>query len=163
MLKGDQRVRTRGVFPQAPAGPSLELIDYLLGTRQTPPAERRKKKAVGDLSALGILAIDKDDRMAIDEPAVLDGATIILSALRRVVEKAPGCQRCFAMLADDPATPSAELGKVIQEAWAADWKPETVKGIGRNVRSWARACGLGTRIRKPKFRSRRTPGQISNP
>ena len=131
-------------FPRVPQARRLNCSSTSRRSRRPLLASADENKRPRIFLQSAFSPSNKNERMTIDEPTILDGAEIDTQVLRGLVEKAPGCQRCFAMLAEDPTTSATELGAVIQEAWAAEWQPETTKGIGRNVRSWARECGLPT-------------------
>jgi predicted transcriptional regulator len=155
-------LRLRGAFPQSPAGPAQELLLHFADTSNPAPGGRRYQRAVAELSSLGIVSAD-GNQVTLEVTEVVRDGRIDGERLRECVLKMPGCLEAFKLLESNPSATPGEIGALLKAAFGATWGTTTTSQIGKNLRSWARLCGLTTeqsRKGKPSPPSQASP-QIS--
>lgn len=149
LLSGAVPVRVRSAFPGSNAGPALQLLKHLADpTNVSRPSANGFRAAVRDLSLLGLIELDARERIALADAQLFRGGDIDMAHLRAVVESQPGMREAFETLVRDPAATIRELGDSHRRLLGADWAEQTTASIGKFIRSWARACGIETVLRR---------------
>lgn len=149
LLSGAVPVRVRSAFPGSNAGPALQLLRHLADpTNVSRPSANGFRAAVRDLSLLGLIELDARERIALADARLFRGGDIDMAHLRAVVESQPGMREAFETLALNPAATIRELGDSHRKLMGADWAEQTTASIGKFIRSWARACGIDTVLRR---------------
>jgi hypothetical protein len=137
-------LRLRGAFPQSPAGPAREMLLHFADATNPAPTGRRYQRAVAELSSLGIVSAE-GSHVTLESVEVIHDGQIDTERLRECVVKMPGCLDAFQLLEANPSSTPGEIGKLLRSAFGATWGTTTTSQIGKNLRSWARFCGLTTK------------------
>jgi hypothetical protein len=74
---------------------------------------------------------------------------------------APGVRDAFAALEQEPWLSPLVVGGIIRSAVGAEWKDSTTLANGKYARSWAKACGVETRLRPPTTGGRRMAASMA--
>jgi hypothetical protein len=141
-------VRTRGVFPQRPPGPSVALLRRIasgnqVGRELTEP----KTDALRDLLLLGAVEFTAEGSVQLVRPELIRDGEIDKACLRTLIEAKKGCKEALALLEGDSAASPAMVGEVICKAHGAEWAPGTMHSTGKHLRAWVRLAGVRTRAR----------------
>lgn len=149
LLSGAVPVRVRSAFPGSNAGPALKLLEHLADpTNVSRPSKNGFRAAVRDLSLLGLIELDAREQIALADDLLFSEGAIDAAHLLGVVAIQPGMREAFETLARDPATNIRELGESHRALLRADWADQTTASVGKFIRSWARACGIETSLRR---------------
>jgi hypothetical protein len=158
LLAGATPVRVRGVFPQTAAGPSIELLLHLADPANKPrPQARRSQSALRDLSAIGAVALDARDNVTLTRADLVSDGAVSGEVLNELARKAPGVADGFSELEMQPWLTPLAVGGIIRAAVGAEWKEATTISNGKYLRSWAKACGIETRLKPPGAGHQRGP------
>jgi hypothetical protein len=151
LLSGAVPVRVRSAFPGSSAGPAVQILQHLANPASfSRPSNNGFRASVRDLSLLGVIELDARDRIALADDHLLVDGEVDRARLRTVVEGQPGMREAFESLEQDPATTPRDLGAAQRARIGADWADQTTASVGKFIRSWARACGIKTTLkRKP--------------
>jgi hypothetical protein len=156
LLAGATPVRVRGVFPQTAAGPSIELLLHIADPANQPrPSPRRSQTALRDLSAIGAVALDARDNVTLSRADLVTDGAVSAEVLIELARTAPGVADAFAQLEEQPWLAPHAVGDIIRSAVGAEWKEATTIATGKYLRSWAKACGIQTRVKPPTIGPRR--------
>ena len=137
LLGGQVVHRMRGGFPHDAAGPSLNLLTEL-GSGQMVT----KTRAVRSLEIIGCVRENADGSYSLTQPdLVVDGA-VVPERLHQLLVAVPGVPEGLAVIESNPAARPEEVGEAVRQALSAEWAVTTTKGIGKHLRSWARAAGI---------------------
>jgi hypothetical protein len=147
LLSGAVPVRVRSAFPQAPSGPAAQLLLHLADPSNPRPPQRSFRPALRDLALLNAVELDDHDHITLTDHALVADGAIDAVALRRRVESMPGLAEAFELLTEEPAASPQRVAACIANAHGAEWAHSTALSIGKYVRSWARECGVETKLR----------------
>lgn len=148
LLTGSLPVRVRSTFPGTSPGVALRLLRHLGSPTNYPrPTDRAFADAARDLSLIGAVEIDSAERLVLRTPDLVKGHEVDASILRRLVESQRGMREALAVLAEEPATTPLTLGRSQGALVGAEWSEEMARTVGKNMRAWARACGVATALR----------------
>ena len=141
-------VRTRGVFPQRPPGPSIATLERLASGEQIGPlVSERELEALRDLILLGVVEFSKAGMVQLLRPELFQNGKINANALRPLIEDRKGCKEALVVLERDGAATPSTIGEVIRRAHGAKWAAGTAHSVGKHLRGWARLAGITTRTR----------------
>ncbi len=150
LLAGATPVRVRGVFPQTAAGPAIEFLLHIADPANQPrPQARRSQAALRELSAIGAVALDARDNITIARSNLVSDGVVSPEVLGELARAAPGISEAFAALENEPWLGPLAVGTMLRSAVGAEWQESTTISNGKYVRSWAKACGIKTRLKKP--------------
>jgi hypothetical protein len=150
LLAGATPVRVRGVFPHTAAGPPIELLLHIADPANSPrPMGKRGQAALRDLSAIGAIALDARDNVALTRTDLVVNGTIRADVLSELTRAAPGIDVAFQALENQPWLTPLAVGEIIRSAVGAEWREATTTATGKYIRSWAKACGVATRLKPP--------------
>ncbi|MEU6860310.1 restriction endonuclease [Glycomyces sp. NPDC046736] len=148
LLSGVGPVRVRSAFPGGLPGASLQLLLHLSDSSNfARPSARGFKSAVRDLSLLGVVERDSEDRILLSDRSLVADGVIVTQRLRSIVERQPNMRTIFKYLEADPGASLAVIGELHRTSVGADWAQSTTIGMGKFIRAWARACGIETKTR----------------
>jgi hypothetical protein len=149
ILSGTAPVRVRGVFPQAPAGPSEQLLQHLSNPSVPRPPHRQAVTALRDLTVLGAVNLDERDRVSLARRELVTDGQVAPAAVEELVRAQPGGPQALDFLRAKPHAPPEQVGEVLKQAIGATWSRSTLVSTGKYFRSWARLCGYQTRRKPP--------------
>jgi hypothetical protein len=148
LLSGAVPIRVRSAFPGSNAGPALTTLQHLAApTEFDRPPERAFRAALRDLTLLGAIELDAGERVTLVDPELAPGGVVNVVRLALVVSEQRGMHEAFDRLREDPSCSPKQLGEYQRAALGADWAPATTASAGKFIRSWARACGIATRLK----------------
>lgn len=105
--------------------------------------------ALRDLAAIGAIALDARDNVTLTRTEIVIDGTVSTEVLRGLARTAPGVDAAFQELEEQPWLPPLAVGEIIRSAVGAEWRESTTTSSGKYVRSWAKACGVRTRLKAP--------------
>ncbi|MGJ5819931.1 nSTAND1 domain-containing NTPase [Paludibaculum fermentans] len=145
-------IRTRGVFPQRPPGPSIALLRRIASGCQVggKPTELGRTDALRDLLLLGAVEFTAEGSFRLVRPELIRDGELDQSCLRTMIEAKKGCKAALELIEEDSAANPATVGEVICKAHGAEWASGTVHSTGKHLRAWARLAGIRTRSRPPR-------------
>jgi hypothetical protein len=150
LLAGAAPVRVRGVFPQGPAGPAEALLLFLAEPETQPrPDERKFRSALRDLTVLGAVALDARDNVTLARANLVEDGEIATDVINELVRAMPGATDALDALIAEPWLPPTAVGGMMRDSIGAGWSEATTVSNGKYLRSWARLCGVRTRMRPP--------------
>jgi hypothetical protein len=143
-------VRTRGVFPQRPPGPTLALLRRIAaGERIGDNLGPDERDGLRELVSLGAVEFTREGRVDLVRPELISGTQINAECLRELMMAKPGCKAALGLLEHDSAASPAVVGQVVGKAHGAEWSAGTAHAVGKHLRSWARLAGVRTATRRP--------------
>lgn len=140
LLGGQVIHRMKGGFPHDAAGPSLKILIDLAGGRTV-----KKTRAVRSLEILGCVREDADGSYVLTHHDLVVDGTIVPGKLYQLLMNIPGVPEGLAEIHANPAARPEEVGEAVKRALSAEWAVGTTRGIGKHLRSWARAAGVPVR------------------
>lgn len=141
-------IRAKGIFPQQPPGPSVELLRRLsAGDPLQDDLSRREAAALRELVLLGAIEFHPDGKVHLVDPKLVVKGEVDPLQLRRLLEGKRGCAEALALLEGDPSARPEVVGEVVRRAYRAEWSSATTHGVGKHLRAWARLAGITTKIR----------------
>ena len=152
-------IRTRAVFPQRTPGPSVALLCRIAtGNQIGPKLGGSEADALRQLLVLVAVEFRAGGSVQLVRPELICDGQVNAPCLRSLMEAKRGCKEALALLEEDGAAAPSIVGEVIRGAHGAEWTPQTVHWIGKNLRAWARLAGVKTLTRRP-HRAVDTPDQ----
>ena len=140
LLGGQVVHRIKGGFPHDAAGPSLKvLIDIANGQ------DVRKTRAIRSLEILGCVREGPNGSYMLNQQDLVVNGAVVPERLRQLLLAVPGVPEGLAVIEANPAARPEDVGQAVREALAAEWAKLTIRGIGKHLRSWARAAGVPVR------------------
>jgi hypothetical protein len=146
-------VRTKGVFPQRPPGPTLAVLRRIataecVGDNLGPD----EMDGLRELLALGAVKFTREGRVDLVRPELISGTQINAECLRELMMAKEGCKAALGLLEHDAAASPAVVGQMVGKAHGAEWSTSTAHSVGKHLRSWARLAGVRTTTRRPRSR-----------
>ena len=113
-----------------------------------------------DLSSIGAIALDARDNVTLTRTDLVSGGRVSSEVLGTLARAAPGVDAAFQELEQEPWRSPLAVGEIIRNAVGAEWRESTTTSSGKYVRSWAKACGVETRLKAPG-RAKRGQTQVA--
>jgi hypothetical protein len=152
-------VRTRGVFPQRPPGPSVALLRRIASGNQVGgELTKPETDALRDLLLLGAVEFTAETSVRLVRRELIRDGEIDKAWLRTLIEAKKGCKAALALLEGDSAASPAMVGEVVCRAHGAEWAPGTIHSTGKHLRAWARLAGVRTRARPSRVKDNSASG-----
>lgn len=151
LLGARPRRRSRGVFPQAPPGPTLNVIRMLLGRTDGVVTVSRTTtmRAIHDVSAMRVLRSDSGRVVVVPPDLIDEHGNFTPARLREVLSKLPGVAAALEA-ADERQLSLLQLGEFVRDAHTATWADSTTSLVGKYLSAWLR-------LTHPAVRRRRGP------
>jgi hypothetical protein len=121
------------------------------------PKGKRGQAALRDLSAIGAIALDAIDNVTLTRMDLVIDGTVSAGVLSELARTAPGVDAAFQALEREPWLAPLAAGEIIRSTVGAEWREGTTTSSGKYVRSWAKACGVKTRLKPPSGAKRGQP------
>ena len=140
LLGGQIIHRMKGGFPHDGPGPSLKVLADFASGRTL-----KKTRAIRSLEILGCVRENADGSYSLTQHDLVADGTVVPEKLHQLLLAVPGVPEGLAVLEVNPAAPPGEVGEAVRTALSAEWANATVRGIGKNLRGWARAAGVSVK------------------
>jgi hypothetical protein len=150
LLAGAAPVRVHGAFPQGPAGPAEQLLLHLADpANNARPTSRNFKSGLRELTILRAVILDAHDNVTLVSSDLVSNGRVVPEAVEALVRLMPGADVALDSLRAEPWRSPGALGLQLRETLGAEWSEATTVSSGKYLRSWARLCGIPTRLKPP--------------